>query len=90
MLGAAVDAHVVGLTLEQLQRTRHVVALAHDPAQAHVIAAALRTGLVGTLIIDERTARAIAALPASRADRSPIAGARITAPPPTNPAREPR
>ena len=65
MLGAVADAHVVGLTLEQLYRARHVVALADDPAQAHVIAAALRTRLVGTLITDEHTARAIVALPSS-------------------------
>jgi hypothetical protein len=38
------------------------VALAHGPRSAHVFAAALRTGLVGTLITDELTACAIDAL----------------------------
>jgi DNA-binding transcriptional regulator LsrR (DeoR family) len=66
MLGTVADGHVVGLTIDQLQRVRHVVALAHGPAQAGVIAAAMRTGLVGTLITDELTARAIAALPSLR------------------------
>ena len=65
MLGEAVDGHVVGLTIEQIRRARHVVALAHGPTQAPVIAAALRTRLVGTLITDEHTARAIVALPSS-------------------------
>jgi len=77
MLGAAVDGHVVGLTTEQLKRARHVVALAHAPAQPHVVAAALRTRFVGTLITDELTARAIAALPTSRAEAFAIAGARM-------------
>ncbi|MFL5619761.1 MAG: sugar-binding transcriptional regulator [Gemmatimonadaceae bacterium] len=70
MLGTAADGHVVGLTIEQLRRARHVVALAHGPAQAAVIAAAMRTGLVGTLITDELTARAIAALPSSHEETS--------------------
>jgi DNA-binding transcriptional regulator LsrR (DeoR family) len=66
MLGTAVDGHVVGLTIDQLRGARHVVALAHGPAEAAIIAAAMRTRLVGTLITDERTARAIAALPFAR------------------------
>lgn len=63
MLGESADGHVVGISIEQLHRARHVVALAHGPAQAPVIAAAMRTRLVGTLITDECTARAIVALP---------------------------
>src|SRR5437763_8286958 len=63
MLGHTADGHVVGLTIEQLYRTPHVVALAHGQAQAPIIAAAMRTRLVGTLITDELTAQAIAALP---------------------------
>jgi DNA-binding transcriptional regulator LsrR (DeoR family) len=70
MLGAVADGHLVGLSIEQLHRAKHVVALAHGAGQAPVIAAALRTRLVGTLIIDERTARAIAALPSSREEHS--------------------
>jgi DNA-binding transcriptional regulator LsrR (DeoR family) len=77
MLGAAADGHVVGLTIEQLKRARHVVALAHEPTQPHVVAAALRTRFVDTLITDELTARAIAALPTSRAEAFAIAGARM-------------
>ena len=77
MLGTAADGHVVGLTIEQLKRAQHVVALAHGPTHAHVIAAALRTRLVGTLITDELTARAVAALPTSRAEPFAIAGARM-------------
>jgi len=68
MLGKAVDGPVVGLTVDQLRRARHVVALAQGPAQAPVIAAAMQTQLVGTLITDEPTARAIAALPLPRED----------------------
>jgi len=68
MLGKAVDGPVVGLTVDQLRRARHVVALAQGPARAPVIAAAMQTQLVGTLITDEPTARAIAALPLPRED----------------------
>ena len=63
MLGTGADGHVVGITVEQMRRARHVVALAHGAAHAPVIAAAMRTGLIDTLITDELTARAIAALP---------------------------
>ena len=63
MLGPVVDGHVVGITLQQLRDARHVVALAHGPAQAAAIMAALRTGLIHALITDELTARGIAALP---------------------------
>jgi deoxyribonucleoside regulator len=63
MLGPVVDGQVVGITLEQLRRVRHVVALAHGPAQAGAISAAMRTGLIHELITDELTARAIVALP---------------------------
>jgi DNA-binding transcriptional regulator LsrR (DeoR family) len=69
-LGAAVDGHVVGITVEQMRQAAHVVALAHGPANAHAIAAALRTGLVGTLITDELTACAIDALRPMR--REPV------------------
>jgi DNA-binding transcriptional regulator LsrR (DeoR family) len=61
-LGTAVDGHVLGITVEQMRQAAHVVALAHGPRSAHVFAAALRTGLVGTLITDELTACAIDAL----------------------------
>ncbi|HEX7980072.1 MAG TPA: sugar-binding domain-containing protein [Gemmatimonadaceae bacterium] len=77
MLGTVADGHVVGLTIGQLHRARHVVALANDPARPHVIAAALRTRLVDTLITDEMTARALAALPASRTEAARIAGKRM-------------
>ena len=63
MLGPDVDGHVVGITLEQLRRARHVVALACGPSHAAAISAALRSGLIHGLITDELTARAIAALP---------------------------
>jgi DNA-binding transcriptional regulator LsrR (DeoR family) len=63
MLGTFADGHIVGITVEQIRRARHVVALAHGAAHATVIAAAMRTGLIDTLITDELTARAIAALP---------------------------
>ncbi|MEO8624309.1 MAG: sugar-binding domain-containing protein, partial [bacterium] len=65
MLGAVADGHVVGITIDQLRRVRRVVALVHGPKMAPVIEAAMRTRLVGTLITDELTARAIAALPGS-------------------------
>jgi len=77
MLGTVVDGYVVGLTIEQLYRARHVVALAHDPERPHAIAAALRTRFVDTLITDESTARALAALPASRTEASCLAGKRM-------------
>ena len=63
MLGQYVDGHVLGITLEQLGRARHVVALACGPSHAAAISAAMRTGLIHGLITDELTARAIAALP---------------------------
>jgi DNA-binding transcriptional regulator LsrR (DeoR family) len=62
LLGTCADGHVVGITLEQMRRARHVVALAHGPANARAFAAALRTRLIDTLITDELTARAIAVL----------------------------
>jgi deoxyribonucleoside regulator len=71
MLGPVVDGHVVGITLQQLRAARHVVALAHGPAQAAAISAALRTGLIHALITDELTARAIAALPSPREGFAP-------------------
>ena len=80
LLGASADGHVLGITVEQIRRARHVVALAHSPANAHAIVAALRTRLIDTLITDELTARAIAVLwrevepfmptPAARRSRS--------------------
>ena len=63
MLGPVVDGQVVGISLQQLRRANHVVALAHGPAHAVAISAAMRTGLIHGLITDEITARAIAALP---------------------------
>ena len=69
MLGDDVDGHLVGLSIEQLNRARHVVALAHGQDQAPVIAAALLTRLVGTLITDELTARAIVELPSTNRRR---------------------
>jgi DNA-binding transcriptional regulator LsrR (DeoR family) len=65
MLGPLVDGHVLGISVRQLRRVGHVVALAHGPANATAISAALRTGLIHELITDERTARAIVALPSS-------------------------
>lgn len=62
MLGACVDGHVVGITVEQIRHAGHVVGLAHGAANAQAIAAALRTRLIHTLITDEPTARAIAGL----------------------------
>lgn len=63
LLGSSADGHVVGITVDQIRHTGHVVALAHGPEKARAIAAALRTQLVTCLITDERTARAVAALP---------------------------
>lgn len=62
LLGACADGHVLGITVEEIRRARHVVALAHAPANAHAIVAAMRTRLIDTLITDELTARAIAVL----------------------------
>ena len=62
LLGACADSHVVGITVEQIRRTKHVVALAHGPANAFAILAALRTRLIDTLITDELTARSIVVL----------------------------
>lgn len=69
MLGDDVDGHLVGLSVEQLHRARHVVALAHGQDHAPVFAAALLTRLVGTLITDEVTARAIVELPSTNRRR---------------------
>src|SRR4029078_4848321 len=62
MLGTVADGPIVGITVEQIRRAGHVVALAHGVTHAPAIAAAMRTGLIDTLITDELTARAIAAL----------------------------
>ena len=71
MLGPRVDGQVVGISVQQLRRARHVVALAHGPARAAAIAAALRTGLLHALITDELTARAIAELPCPEEHSAP-------------------
>lgn len=71
ILGPTADGHVVGITLEQLRRTRHVVGLAEGPAHASAIAAAMQTNLIHELITDELTARALAALPPHRERSAP-------------------
>jgi DNA-binding transcriptional regulator LsrR (DeoR family) len=63
-LRTAADRRVIGVTVEQMRRARHVVAVASAPDDAPAVAAALRTGIVRTLITDEPTARAVAELDA--------------------------
>jgi DNA-binding transcriptional regulator LsrR (DeoR family) len=61
LLHGALDRRVVGITVAQLRRVRHLVALASAPGDPALVAAGLRTGIVRTLITDELTARALAA-----------------------------
>ena len=53
---------VAGLPVAQLRRARHVVALASGAAAPAAVVAALRSGVVHSLITDESTARAVLAL----------------------------
>jgi deoxyribonucleoside regulator len=76
LLGTCADGHVVGITVDQMRRAAHVVALAHGPVRVHAIAAARSTGLIHTLITDELTARALAALRRSEVEPIPTPAAR--------------
>ncbi len=53
------DECVIAVTLEQLRHTPHVVVVAQGAARADAVRAAIRAGIVGTLIIDEDLAWAL-------------------------------
>lgn len=53
------DERVIAVTLEQLRHTPHVVVVAQGAARADAVRAAIRAGIVGTLIIDEDLAWAL-------------------------------
>ncbi|NMR31384.1 sugar-binding domain-containing protein [Crystallibacter degradans] len=55
----ALDECVIAVTLEQLRQTPHVVVVAQGAARADAVHAAIRAGIVGTLIIDEELAWAL-------------------------------
>jgi len=65
--GRAVDStvnhHALGLGIEEM-RGRRVVAVAAGGAKAKAILAALRTGVITDLIIDEQAARPISEMSA--------------------------
>lgn len=54
------DARVIGVTVEQLKRTPHVIAVAQGAARAEAVRAAAKAGFITTLIIDRPLAAALA------------------------------
>lgn len=68
------DAHIIGLTWEDLKRIPHVIALAAGPTKPAPLLGLLRSGICHTLITDLSTARGILALdsgqPVARADEA--------------------
>lgn len=54
------DARVIAVTVEQLKRTPHVIAVAQGAARAEAVRAAAKAGFITTLIIDRPLAAALA------------------------------
>lgn len=69
----AMDERIMAVTIEQLQATREVIAVATGPERADAVAAACRAGIVSTLIADEALVAALSAL-AAEADTTKGAG----------------
>lgn len=53
------DSHIIAIGLDQLRRTKRVVAVAGGPHKVEAIHAALRTGVIDVFLTDEPTAIAL-------------------------------
>ena len=62
---AELDARVHSVTVEQLQRTPTVIAVARGAVRANAVRACIAAGIVHTLVADESLALELQALPAS-------------------------
>lgn len=69
----AMDERIMAVTIEQLQATREVIAVATGPERADAVNAACRAGIVSTLIADESLIAALTAR-AMEADTTKGAG----------------
>lgn len=69
----AVDERIMAVTIEQLQATREVIAVALGRERAEAVAAACRAGIISTLVADESLVAALSAL-AGQADTTKGAG----------------
>lgn len=53
------ESNIIAVTVEQLRKTKRVVAVAGGPHKVRAIVAALRTGAVDVLLTDETTAKGL-------------------------------
>lgn len=60
-VAAELDARVLSVTLEQLQRTPKVIAVAQGAVRAEAVRACLAAGIIHTLVVDESLAHALQA-----------------------------
>lgn len=58
-VSAELDARILSVTIEQLQRTPKVIAVAQGESRADAVRACVAAGIVNTLVIDESLARAL-------------------------------
>jgi DNA-binding transcriptional regulator LsrR (DeoR family) len=56
---SGLDKRIIAVTINQLQRTPKVIAVAHGEARARAVRAAAKAGFVTTLIVDEPLAKAL-------------------------------
>ena len=55
----SLNEHLITIPLEELKKTKKVIAIATGPAKALSIIAALRSGVINTLIVDEQTGKSV-------------------------------
>ena len=75
LVDAAVTRRRISVSVEELLATAHVLAVAGSVEKAPAIAAAARSGLITSLITDDRTAMALRGLPAVVTHALPRPGA---------------
>ena len=59
LISDAFSERIIGISVEDLKKSKTVIGIAADPQKSYSILGALRTGIIDILITDEQTAKAV-------------------------------